>query len=74
MTTVQKIDKMPWDNAFGKESNKESNVENGINQKQNIAVNVNKMVDFAKEIEEQEALYGNGKPYRNIIRGKFIRD
>lgn len=71
---MQKIDKMPWDNAFGKESNKESNVENGINQKQNIAVNVNKMVDFAKEIEEQEALYGNGKPYRNIIRGKFIRD
>ena len=64
---MQKIDKMPWDNAFGKESN----IENGKDQKQD---NVNKIVDFTIVIEEQEALYGNGKPYRNIIRGKFIRD
>ena len=70
MTTVQKIDKMPWDNAFGKESN----INNGIDQKQDVAGNINKISDFAKVIEEQEALYGNGKPYRNIIRGKFIRD
>ena len=69
---VHKIDKMPWDNAFCKESS--SNIENDIDQKQDIADNINKIENFAKTIEEQVVLYGHGKPYRNIIRGKFIRD
>ena len=61
---------MPWDNAF----DKEGNIENGIDSKQGIAGNTNKMEIFAKTVEEQKTLYGHGKPYRNIIRGKFTRD